>query len=303
MLAGCGGPEEVPAQKVAAGQPAPAKVASQPQPAAGSKLLIKIIPEPPTADGCIKALVSGSRQASYLWRVDGQEVADQTTNMLCGEFFKRGAEVMVTVSDGKTSGSESVTIANAPPRFTEVSVNADGIQKHAALVVKPTVIDVDGDSIDLRYQWYVNGEADPLLTEDTLPASRYARGDTIRFTIVATDGMAESKPYQSETAAIPNAPPQIVSQPPQQFEATEYSYQVKARDPDGDKLAYTLTKMPAGMTINRATGLIAWPLTGVKAGVYPLRIVVRDPDGAEAFQEYALTLGVPASAPAAAKKP
>jgi hypothetical protein len=31
--------------------------------------------------------------------------------------------------------------------------------------------------------------------------------------------------------------------------------------------------------------------------------VVRDPDGAEAFQEYALTLGMPASVPEAAKKP
>jgi hypothetical protein len=233
-------------------------------------------------------------------------VAGQTTNMLGGEFFKRGAEVMVTVSAGKASCGKSVIIANAPPRITEVSVNTDGIQQHKALVVKPTVIDVDDDLIELRYQWYVNDEADPLLTQDTLPASRYARGDKIRFTVVATDGKAESKLYQSEAATISNAPPRIVSQPPQQFEALEYSYQVKAMDPDGDRIACTLTKAPLGMAINRATGLISWPLTGVKAGVYPLKIVVRDPDGAEAFQEYTLTLGAPvsaATAPVPAKKP
>ena len=291
-LAGCGGSDKGSDPKPAEAKPASAKPAPA-APQAAEALLLSLIPEPPTADGCLKVLVSGSGKADYRWAVNGQELSGQSGNTLC-QGFRRGDEVLVSVRDGKRTGEKRVTIANAPPRITEVSVNADGIQKRADLVVKPTVIDVDDDLVELRYQWYVNGEADPFLTGDTLPAGKYARGDKLRFTVVATDGRDESKLYQSEAAAIANAPPQIVSQPPQRFEAMEYSYQLKARDPDGDKLTYKFEKAPAGMTVNRATGLVVWPLAGVKAGVYPVKIVVSDPDGAAVSQEYTLTLGAPA---------
>jgi hypothetical protein len=90
---------------------------------------------------------------------------------------------------------------------------------------------------------------------------------------------------------VPNAPPRFVSQPPQQFAAYEYRYQVKARDPDGDRLVYSLEKAPQGATIDRGNGLVVWPLTGVPAGNYPLKIVVRDAEGAAASQEFTVVLG------------
>jgi hypothetical protein len=92
---------------------------------------------------------------------------------------------------------------------------------------------------------------------------------------------------------MPNLPPQIVSTPPASFEAVEYSYQVKARDPDGDRLTFSLESPPAGMTINSATGRITWPLTGVTPGKYQVKILVRDPQGGEDRQEFVLTLGEP----------
>lgn len=290
LLAGCGESDNAPVPQPAV--KASTATTGQVIPRDVRKLVVAIIPDPPTADGCIKALVSGTRQASYRWEVNNQELAGQSANVLC-EGFRRGDEVKVIVSDGKASGSGSVTIANAPPRITEVAVNSDGIAKHADLEIKPTVIDVDGDSIELRYQWYVNNEADPFLNGNTLPADRYERGDTVRFTIVASDGTTDSKLYQSETLKVSNAPPRIESTPPQKFEALEYSYQVKANDPDGDSLIWRLDKAPQGMTINPASGLINWPLTGVKPGAYPMKIVVGDPGGAEAFQEFTLTLGAP----------
>lgn len=291
LLTGCGGSDNAPTPQPVAAKTAEAKT-SQAIPQDVRKLVVAIIPDPPTADGCIKALVSGSHQASYRWEVNGQEVAGQSANVLC-EGFRRGDDVKVIVSAGKAGGSGSVKIANAPPRITEVAVNSDGIARHAALEIRPTVIDVDGDPIELRYQWYVNNEADSFLSGTTLPADRYERGDAVRFTIVASDGTTDSKLYQSETLAVANAPPRIESTPPQKFEALEYSYQVKASDPDGDSLSWRLDKAPQGMTINPASGLINWPLTGVKAGVYPMKIVVSDPAGAEAFQEFDLTLGAP----------
>jgi hypothetical protein len=258
-------------------------------------LLFAVIPDPPTADGCLKVLVSGSTRAEFLWEVNGEAVVTEVENQLCNG-FRRGDEIRVTVSVGDASSSQLFTVANAPPRLTEVAVNAEAIAERGDLVITPTVFDVDDDPVDLRYQWYVNGEADPFLTEDTLPAGRYARGDTVRFTIVPTDGAADGSVYQSDTLVIPNAPPRLFSQPPAQFEAREYLYQVEARDPDGDPLVYRLEQAPAGMTINPATGVVTWPLTGVRPGDYSLKIVVADSEGAEVYQEFSLALGAPAPA-------
>ena len=295
LLAGCGDPERSTAPPVAG----PPSVDGGAERARGAgeggtvELLFAVIPDPPTADGCLKVLVSGTSPAEFLWEVNGEAVATEAENQLCSG-FRRGDEIKVTVSAGDASSSQLFTVANAPPRLTEVAVNADAIAGRGDLVITPTVFDVDDDPVELRYQWYVNGEADPFLTDALLPAGRYARGDTLRFTITPTDGMDDGPVYRSDTLTVPNAPPQIVSAPPAQFEAREYLYQVEARDPDGDLLVYRLDKAPAGMAINPTTGLVAWPLTGVRPGDYPMKIIVADSEGAEAYQEFSLALGAPA---------
>ena len=42
------------------------------------------------------------------------------------------------------------------------------------------------------------------------------------------------------------------------FDGSVYTYQVKATDPDEDKLTYSLKSAPAGMTIDPKTGAIQW---------------------------------------------
>jgi hypothetical protein len=286
---GCDNPEKVIApkhveQKQLANKPS--AIVAQ----ADNQLRIGINPDPPTADGCLKALVNGSGRASFLWAVNGIQLTDQTSNTLC-DGFAYGDEVMVTVSENQASGTASVIIANAPPRITEVTVNADGILRHVDLMIGQEAIDADNDYVEFRYQWYINDEADPLLTENILPANRYRRGDAIRFTITPSDGIADGVVYQSASVTIPNAPPQVVSTLPESFEALEYSYHFKAMDPDGDDIVYSLEKAPKGMTIDASTGLVTWPLSGVKGGEYPVKVVASDPSGGASSQEYKLTIG------------
>ena len=92
---------------------------------------------------------------------------------------------------------------------------------------------------------------------------------------------------------MPNAPPVIESQPPLEFKSAIYRYDVRAVDPDGDPLTYSLDAPPQGMTIDAATGRLVWALQGVPAGEYTVNIVVEDAGGAKAFQDYRLTLAPP----------
>jgi PKD repeat protein len=56
----------------------------------------------------------------------------------------------------------------------------------------------------------------------------------------------------------------------------EYTYDVKATDPDGDTLTYSLTVKPTGMAIDPATGLIKW--TPKTKGNYAVVVKVSDGD-------------------------
>jgi hypothetical protein len=93
--------------------------------------------------------------------------------------------------------------------------------------------------------------------------------------------------------SVPGSPPKIISRPPAKFEAYEYSYPVRVRDADNDRLTFSLEKPPEGMSIDRRSGKITWPLTGVQPGKYEVKIVVRDSEGGEDRQEFVLTLGEP----------
>ena len=58
-----------------------------------------------------------------------------------------------------------------------------------------------------------------------------------------------------------------------------YFYQVKAHDPDGDPLTYTLTTGPAGMQIDQQTGLLTWTPTDAQVGTHPVSIDIDDGRG------------------------
>ncbi|TLM68954.1 MAG: hypothetical protein FDZ69_01780 [Deltaproteobacteria bacterium] len=250
----------------------------------------RIIPEQPTSGDCLNAIVTGSGGGAYQWFVNDQPLPANNEARLCGDFFKRGDRVSVKIGSGSPT---SVTIGNSPPRVSEVAVSPREWRSGMAIEIVPTTEDADGDPVELRYQWSINGELDPFLTDPVLPAERNRRGDRIEVLVTPHDGREAGESYRAFVQAVAGSAPKIVSQPPASFEALSYTYQVKAEDPDNDPLIFALDTPPQGMTIDSATGLVSWPLTGVQPGKYEVRIVVRDPEGGEDRQEYAITLGAP----------
>ncbi len=94
----------------------------------------------------------------------------------------------------------------------------------------------------------------------------------------------------------PNRPPVITSTPPLIAEVNvPYSYAVVAQDPDQDAIVFGLVNPPAGMTINSATGALAW--TPSSAGGQTVAISATDPHGAFGSQVYFLNVLPPNHAP------
>ena len=57
---------------------------------------------------------------------------------------------------------------------------------------------------------------------------------------------------------------------------TVVAVQLAASDPDGDPLTYSATNLPAGLTVNPATGLIAGTLASTSAGTYQVTATASD---------------------------
>lgn len=253
---------------------------------------VKILPENPTSAGCLRAVVHGSPgRGAIMWSVNGEPVTTRSSEaQLCSTQYKRGDLVTVMVGTADKGAQASVTIANNPPLVVDISSEPAEIFAGTDVTVKPVAEDVDGDDVGFYYQWLVNGIADPTLNQSVLPGDRFSKGDTIQVQIVPNDFYDDGPTYVSYAMSIPNAAPQINSQPPQGITSLDYQYQVVATDPDDNQLTYRLDEAPDGMTIDNTTGLINWSLREAQPGNHTIAIVVTDPEGAEAAQEYSLTL-------------
>ena len=300
VLTACG--DEVPEQEAATPQPSTTNGSSQktanPQKtstdAGAGGVTVQILPEDPTSTDCLQATIKGNPgRSGVVWKVNGDVVATGTSTQFCSENYKRDDLVTVVVGTSDKGAQASVVVGNSLPQVVDISSTPDEIFAGTDISVFPVAEDADGDDVSFSYQWLINGEADPLLTEATLPGDRFSKGDVIQVLIVPNDFYADGPTYESYAQSVPNAAPQITSEPPQGISSLDYRYQVVASDPDDSQLTYRLDEAPEGMSIDENSGLIQWSLADVTPGDYTIAIIVTDPDGADAAQEYKLTLGDP----------
>ena len=90
----------------------------------------------------------------------------------------------------------------------------------------------------------------------------------------------------------PNHDPSIASSPITTASVGQpYAYDVDATDADaGDTLTYSLTQAPSGMTINAATGLIAWTPSATQVPSASVAVRVVDGKGGTATQAFTIAV-------------
>ncbi len=184
-------------------------------------------------------------------------------------------------------GSSSPVTA---PRLSSIEIVALSEDLRDGFKAKPKTTQTD-ESIRFRYEWKHNGQDLYDDNEDVLEwRDEFARGDSITVIVTPYDSTSEGVWSAEGTITIPNAPPRITSEPDTSFEEGKFTYKVKAEDPDGDSIDYSIRNSPAGMTIEPATGVITWEYDAEDKGDYAVTIIVTDSEGAQTSQELKMTI-------------
>lgn len=201
---------------------------------------------------------------------------------------KKGYTVQAkaTIKDQEVK-SNIIRIKNAPPFISRVKLMPEVFKPGDVLNVEVSGTDPDGDEVTFLFEWTVNGQ--PAGNGRSID-SPVKKGDKVLVKITPFDG-EDSGRSGTLTNLIRNMPPMIIDNRNYTFDGKVFTHQVKATDPDGDPITYSLKNAPQGMTIDPSTGLTTWTVPAGLKGKGSYTAVAKDPDGGESFQVFNYDLG------------
>ncbi len=205
---------------------------------------------------------------------------------------------------GKIDSAETQTFeAKADvPSVTKAKLQVESVDNMDKLRVVAEGNTIGNAPVLFRYEWTKNGQP---VEGGGDSVSGFKRGDRIIVKITPYLGEMIGLPRMLSTE-IKNSTPKVTEDKQVVFEGNIMRYQVKAIDPDGDKLTYALEDAPQGMTIDSATGLVQWPVKDDFSGNVSFKVKISDGNKGEI--SYALSTNVekqvekPAAKAAPAKK-
>lgn len=228
-------------------------------------------------------------KAEVKWLINGGIVEGATSIQFGSPIIRKNDKIqsIVTVA-GHEIVSNQVTVKNIPPVISGARIIPPNPKANDILKASITSADRDGDKMTFLYEWSKNGEN--AGNRETLEGP-FKRSDKISVKITPYDGEDYGPPLILNTN-ICNSPPKVVADGSSGIEKNAYSYQIKAVDPDGDQLAYSLKAAPPGMTVDPVTGLIRWSVPSDFRGSAFFTISVTDGHGGETLQSLYVDVSV-----------
>ena len=220
------------------------------------------------------------------WLVNGMPVKSPQPGQFTAAGTKKGDSIQAkTILQNKEIASNIVQIRNSPPALSEVRFLPEVFKQGDTLSVGMSATDTDGDGVTFTCEWTRNGEP---AGSGTHLAGPLKRGDKITVKITPFDGEAYGT-AKTLVKEIANMPPMITDDRKFNFDGSVWTSQIKASDPDGDALTYTLREAPQGMTIAQ-NGLITWRVPADFKGKVPATVSVTDGHGGEAVYILAVVI-------------
>lgn len=193
-------------------------------------------------------------------------------------------------SEAEGDGAEAVT--PVPPGGVTARFKTPVLRSDPGIEVFIEGVDENGETIPCELVWRIDRQPLADVSGPILPWEKVKRGDRVSLLIIPQGGPSKGRTIVSEEIVVPNSPPRFTSMPMLNFTAQEYVYQARADDADADPLVFTLEKGPTGMTIDSASGRLVWQVGSSQAGEQHVKVVVNDPQGGRAEQEYTLSVEI-----------
>lgn len=250
---------------------------------------LEITPTDPTRNTVLILTPKGFNlsEAQVTWLVNGAVEEGAAQGQFEAKRAARGDTVQArAVLRGAEIVSNSVMVRNTPPAVSQVKFTPEPFKCDDRLGVEPSGTDADGDPVTFFCEWTLNGE--PAGSGQILNAT-LKRGDKVSVKITPFDGTDYGEPVFVHKEFL-NMPPVITRHNEFTFDGSLYTYQVKASDPDGDALTYSLEYPPVGMTIDRSTGLLKWIVPSDFKGKQNVKIIVSDGNGGVATYYTEITI-------------
>ncbi|TAL18590.1 tandem-95 repeat protein [bacterium] len=179
------------------------------------------------------------------------------------------------------SSSETITLVvnNDPPVLGSIgdrTVNEGELLGFTVLAADP-----DGDTLTYSAAGLPSGATLDALSGEFAWTPGYAQSGSYSVTFTVNDRGANVGQSDSETVTITvnnvNRPPILEPIGGRTVNENEtLAIGVEAADPDGDALAYSAGELPAGATLNVATGAFGWTPGFDRSGTYDVTFAVTD---------------------------
>lgn len=260
-------------------------------PASADAYSLKIVPSDATKVSTLHLIAENFKaaDAKIEWLVNGSVVSVPEPEQFKALETSKGDKVQAKASiGGKEIFSNTIEIKNSKPEIAQVELLPNPVKPKAKIGAEAAAKDIDGDKVTILYEWTKNGEP---AGNDGEMAGEVKKGDKISVKITPFDGEAYGQPV-TLNRTIGNVPPRIIDDRNFSFDGKNFTYQVKATDPDGDALLYSLKSSPSGMKIDQKTGVVTWSVPAEFTGKASFTVAAADAHGGEGT--YTLTVDIKA---------
>jgi hypothetical protein len=191
------------------------------------------------------------------------------------------------IKDGQASAGVDSSRITSEPGLEKARLQLESVDNVDKLTVILPGKDDDKEKTKYSYEWFINNEPTKYSTNTI---SGFKKGDKVSVKITPSEGDKVGQP-KVLSVEIANVSPRVVENKSISFDGRLLSYQVKAVDPSGGFLSYSLVDAPKDMSIDSQSGVISWQVRPEDSGLYNMKVRISSNNGAETIYPLKLDIG------------